>query len=62
VRHGQFKLVRDSGYDQLFDLLADIGERHDLSYQHPERAAELRELLAEWEAEMDNEKPAFTVK
>jgi arylsulfatase A-like enzyme len=62
VRHGQFKLVRDSGYDQLFDLSADIGERHDLSYQHPEKAEELRRLLAAWEAEMAKENPAFTVK
>ena len=62
VRHGQFKLVRDSGYDQLFDLSADVGERHDLSYQRPEKAEELRRLLAEWEAEMAKENPAFTVK
>jgi len=62
VRNGHFKLVRDSGYDQLFDLSADIGERHDLSYQHPEKAAELRRLLDEWEAEMAKEKPAFSVK
>ena len=62
VRYGQFKLVRDSGYDQLFDLATDIGERHDLSYLHPETADELRRLLAEWEAEMAKEKPAFTVK
>ncbi len=62
VRHGDFKLVRDSGYDQLFDLSTDIGERHDLSYQHSEKAAELRGLLEEWETEMAQEKPAYTVK
>jgi arylsulfatase A-like enzyme len=62
ARNGHFKLVRDSGYDQLFDLSTDIGERHDLSYEHPEKAAELRRLLDEWEAEMAKEKPAFSVK
>jgi arylsulfatase A-like enzyme len=62
VRHGNFKLVRDSGYDQLFDLSTDIGERHDLSYQNPEKAEELRQLLIAWEAEMSEEKPAFSVK
>jgi arylsulfatase A-like enzyme len=62
VRHGDLKLVRDSGYDQLFDLSADIGERHDLSYQNPEKAEELRRLLTAWEAEMAEEKPAFSVK
>jgi arylsulfatase A-like enzyme len=62
VRHDNFKLVRDSGYDQLFDLSTDIGERHDLSYQHPEKADELRQLLTDWEAEMAEEKPAFSVK
>jgi arylsulfatase A-like enzyme len=62
VRHGNFKLVRDSGYDQLFDLSSDIGERHDLSYQKPEKADELRELLTAWETEMAEEKPTFGVK
>ncbi len=62
VRHDNWKLVIDSGYDQLFDLAADIGERRDLGYQHPEKVAELRRLLAEWEGEMAKEKPAFTVR
>jgi arylsulfatase A-like enzyme len=62
VRHGNYKFVRDGGIEQLFDLAADIGERHDLSYQLPDKAAELRRLLAAWEAEMAQEKPEFSVK
>jgi arylsulfatase A-like enzyme len=62
VRQGNWKYVRDSGYEMLFDLTADPGERKTLAYQRPEKVAELRQKLAEWEKEMAKEKPAFVVK
>jgi hypothetical protein len=37
----------------LFDLDADIGERQNLGYQHPEILEELKSKLRGWEAEMD---------
>ena len=43
VRRGKWKYLRD-GLEFLYDLEEDPGERHNLSYQHPELLAELREL------------------
>jgi arylsulfatase A-like enzyme len=62
VRHGNWKYVRDGGIEQLFDLAADVGERKDLAYQHPETLADLRKRYAAWEAEMAEAKPPFSVK
>jgi arylsulfatase A-like enzyme len=62
VRLGQWKFVRDSGYELLFDLAVDPGERKTLAYHHPNKVAQLRKKLAKWEAEMAKEKPAFVVK
>jgi len=47
--------------EMLFDLEADIGERRDLGYQHPEVLRDLQKRLADWEAEMAKSAPAFVV-
>jgi arylsulfatase A len=52
IRHGQWKYLRDSGMDLLFDLNEDPGERINLNYQHPEMVAHLKAKLKTWEAEM----------
>jgi len=39
--------------DLLFDLEADIGERTNLGYQHPEVLEDLKSRLKAWEAEID---------
>jgi arylsulfatase A-like enzyme len=62
VRHGDWKYVRDGGIEQLFDLSADVGERKDLAYRHPETLADLRKRYEAWEAEMAEAKPLFSVK
>jgi hypothetical protein len=62
VRKGRWKYIKDGAIDLLFDLEADVGERHDLGYQHPEIIVELRAELARWEAEMAREEPQFVVK
>ncbi|MEM1061511.1 MAG: sulfatase [Planctomycetota bacterium] len=53
VRLGDFKLVRyyDGRGDELYDLAADPGERHDVSGAYRSRAGELGRLLDEWLAE-----------
>jgi arylsulfatase A-like enzyme len=62
VRHGNWKLVRDGGFELLFDLSADPGERKDLAYRHPAKVKLLRGKLAAWEKEMGKHKPAHVVK
>ncbi len=53
VRQGAFKWMESkAGPVGLFDLENDPGETNDLSEQHPDRVAQMRELLAAWEAEM----------
>ena len=46
----------------LFDLAADVGERRDLSFAHPEKFAELKQRLHEWESEVDREPTDFLVR
>jgi arylsulfatase A-like enzyme len=54
IRHGKWKYINDGNtMDLLFDLDADIGERQNLGYQHPEILEELKLKLRGWEAEMD---------
>jgi arylsulfatase A-like enzyme len=49
VRRGKWKYLKD-GYEFLYDLDSDPGERQNLAYQHPELLAELRELAhGDWE-------------
>ena len=50
VRAGEFKLLEyfENNTVQLFNLREDIGEQHDLSRSHPEKAAELRSRLHAW--------------
>jgi arylsulfatase A-like enzyme len=62
VRHGDWKYVKDSEIEMLFDLSKDPGERKDLAYQHPEAMKQLRERLAAWEKEMAKHKPEHVVK
>jgi arylsulfatase A len=49
VRRGKWKYIYDREVELLFDLEKDIGEKHNLAYQHPEVVKELRAALAEWE-------------
>ncbi len=55
VRSGDWKLLVDISRPLLFNLRADIGERQDLSGQHPEIAKRLRSLLVAWEQDVDAE-------
>ena len=48
VRRGDWKYVAargPKGVEQLYNLSTDIGERHDLAAEHPERVTQLKQLL-----------------
>src|SRR6185436_9373101 len=61
VRDRRFKLIRDTreGREQLFDLESDPGERTDVSVAEPLRAAQLRQQLFAFMAEVRS-RPAGT--
>jgi arylsulfatase A-like enzyme len=50
IRQGDFKLIEwyEDDRAELFNIHDDIGEKHDLSQQSPEKAAELRKQLKTW--------------
>jgi arylsulfatase A-like enzyme len=54
VRVGDYKLIEfyEDGHVELYNLRADIGERHDLAATHSEKAAELRGMLDAWRREV----------
>ena len=62
VRHGDWKYLQDSNVEMLFDLSKDIGERRDLQFREPEKFAELKRRLADWETELSRERTEFLVK
>ena len=50
VRMGDYKLIEvfESGQLELYNLLDDPGEQHDLSELEPERTARLSRMLQDW--------------
>ncbi|MEZ5040350.1 MAG: sulfatase [Saprospiraceae bacterium] len=53
IRLGDWKLheyFEDDGLE-LYNLKADIGEQHNLAASHPEKTAELHQLLIKWRKE-----------
>jgi arylsulfatase A len=50
IRDGKFKLIEhdEDARVELFDLLADPGEQHDLSSKFPKDAQKLRAQLSDW--------------
>jgi arylsulfatase A len=63
IRVGKYKYIDDGGtMDLLFDLEADIGERHNLCYRHHDIVEDLKSRLAAWEKDVDAEPKTFTVR
>jgi arylsulfatase A len=67
IRHGKWKLVVDGPHDVvrhdlLFDLDADISERNNVAYEHPEVVAALRKRLDAWEGDVDARPLPFVVR
>lgn len=58
IRHGNWKWVSDglSGNQVLYDLTADKEEQQDLLATYPDTVVKLKQLHAEWEADMMNPK------
>jgi arylsulfatase A-like enzyme len=64
IRMGKWKLVTQPTSVGLliFDLERDPSERRNLFYEHQEKVNELRDKLAQWDKEMNQSKPRFSVK
>ena len=53
VREGDWKLVINGTAESgLFNLKTDLGERHDLSAQHPDVRKRMEGELAAWEKDV----------
>jgi arylsulfatase A-like enzyme len=48
IRNGRWKYIEDGNTQFLFDLGADVSERHNLFYQEPEVVNKLRTDLGSW--------------
>jgi len=48
VRQGQWKYIQGGSRRYLFDLEADVGEKHNVIAKHPETAARLASRLQRW--------------
>jgi arylsulfatase A-like enzyme len=50
VRLGDFKLIRffEGERIELYDVRNDLGEKHDLASDSPEKARELKKLMEDW--------------
>lgn len=61
IRQGNWKLIQwyDREKIELYNLKQDIIERNDLSKQHPEKAAELSQQLAAWQAQTGAQFPSI---
>jgi arylsulfatase A-like enzyme len=63
IRQRNWKVVKLGNAFHLFDLATDIGERKNIAAQHPEKVAELRELLAAHREKITSaRRPAGSVK
>jgi arylsulfatase A-like enzyme len=58
VRQGDWKLLLDGDDLLLYNLRTDIGERNDLAMTRPELVSRLRQLISDWEKDVDAEATA----
>jgi arylsulfatase A-like enzyme len=57
ARVGNLKWVESARGNGVFDLSKDIGEKHDLSREHPEHLAMLKAAFRAWKREMEAAEP-----
>lgn len=59
VRSGEYKLIEYYEYNdlELYNLVDDIGELHNLADEMPEKAEELHRMLHEWLKSVDAQMP-----
>ena len=55
IRDGQWKYVEHGNTQFLFDLTTDVGERHNLFYEHTDIVNRLRTDLDTWQERMAND-------
>ena len=53
IREGNWKLLRGGEREYLYDLEADLEEKHNLAAKHPEIVTRLRTRLSTWANELD---------
>jgi len=55
IRMGDWKLIErfEDGSTRLYNLKEDLGEKTDLTTEHPERVASMRQKLHQWYQETD---------
>lgn len=53
IREGRWKLLRGGSREYLYDLDADLEEKHNLAASNPEVATRLRNTLSVWADELD---------
>ncbi len=60
VRTGDYKLIEwyEDNSVELYNLKSDIGEKHDLAKEMPEKVAELQGMLGRWLKQMNAKMPA----
>jgi len=61
VRAGDYKLIEwyEDNSVELYNLRNDMGEKHDLAKEMPEKAAELQSMLGRWRRQMKAKMPAL---
>jgi arylsulfatase A-like enzyme len=55
VRRGDWKLVVDGTHLFVYNVRTDMGERVDVAQREPAIARSLRQLIAQWERDVDSE-------
>lgn len=55
IRQGDFKLIEfyEDDHVELYNLAQDLGETNNLATRQPEKAAELKQKLADWRSRVD---------
>lgn len=58
IRYGDYKLITyfENGTVQLFNLVKDMSEQHDIASEKPKKAAELQSMLAAWQKSVSAQK------
>ena len=61
VRAGDYKLIEwyEDNSVELYNLRNDMGEKHDLAKEMPEKAAELQSMLRRWRRQMKAKMPVL---
>lgn len=50
----------DDGHHELYNLVDDIGEAHDLSAEYPEKVRQLSKVLGKRLRKMQAQRPTFS--